>query len=80
MSRWQEKVADWIALIAPALLLVFLGFQDIVLIPSERADPVGGVLWTIAGPLNEEPPHEGELPCCTIPVITSRRPSPRKSG
>lgn len=49
VSRWQDKVADQIAFIAPALLLLFFGIQDIALTPPDRTDPVGGVLWIVAG-------------------------------
>jgi hypothetical protein len=49
MSRWQDKVAYQVAFIAPAVLLVFMGIQDIALMPPDKTDTVGGVLWIVAG-------------------------------
>ena len=49
MFSWQDKVVDRIAFIAPALMLLLFGIQDIALMPPDRTDTFGGVLWIVAG-------------------------------
>jgi hypothetical protein len=49
MSRRLDKLADQLAFVAPALLLLFFGIQDTALMPPDRIDTVGGVLWIVAG-------------------------------